>query len=300
MLFGLLNLNKPAGISSAAALARIKPLVRPAKLGHAGTLDPIASGVLVVALGPATRLIERVQRMPKRYRATFLLGRRSPSDDVETAAVELENPPIPELASLREAAATFVGEIQQRPPAFSAVKVAGQRAYSLARAGRQVELAARPITVHQLDIVEYDYPRLVLDIRCGSGTYVRSLGRDLAESLGTAAVMSELVRTAVGPFCVEEACALRELNRESLGQHLLPALRAIEAALPVVQLSAAQIDRLRNGLSVNEVRDLPAGLDVGQELAALDPHGTLAAIVRLCPDGSLTPKINFVTKPPCL
>ncbi len=294
MLFGLLNLNKPAGISSAAALARVKPLVRPAKLGHAGTLDPIASGVLVVAIGPATRLIDRVQAMPKRYRATFRLGRRSPSDDVETEAVELENPPIPDLPTLRQAVALFVGEIQQRPPAFSAVKVAGRRAYSLARAGREFELAARPITVHQLDIVEYEYPRLVLDIRCGSGTYVRSLGRDLAESLGTAAVMSELVRTAVGPFCVEEACVLRELNRDSLARRLLPALLAIEAALPVVQLSAVEVDRLSNGLSASEVQGVPAGLDVGQELAALDPQGTLAAIVRLCPDGSLAPKINFL------
>ena len=194
MLFGFLNLNKPAGISSAAALGRIKPLVRPAKIGHAGTLDPLASGVLVVALGPATRLIERIQQMPKQYRATFLLGRHSASDDTETEVVELENPPIPDRAAIATAAATLVGEIQQRPPDFSAIKVAGQRAYTLARAGCAVEIAARPIIVHRIDIVEYEYPRLVLDFGCGSGTYVLSLGRDLAASLGTAAVMSGLVR----------------------------------------------------------------------------------------------------------
>ena len=142
MPFGLLNIQKPPRVTSADVVGWLKRLVRPDKIGHAGTLsDPIAEGVLVVAVGSATRLIDYVQQMPKRYWATFLLGRRSPSDDTEIVAEELVDPPIPSVADL-SAVTALVGEIQQRPPAFSAVKVAGRRD-QLARAGRTVDLAAR-------------------------------------------------------------------------------------------------------------------------------------------------------------
>ena len=294
MLFGLLNLNKPRRMSSAAALTRLKHLVKPAKLGHAGTLDPLASGVLVVAIGSATRLIDYVQRMPKQYRATFALGRRSDSDDVETPVVELADPPTPDAAALQAAAARMIGEIQQRPPIFSAVKVAGQRAYTLARAGRSVELTARPITIHQIDIVEYSYPRLVLDIRCGSGTYVRAVGRDLAESLGTAAVMTDLVRTAIGPFRVEEACEPRQLDAANLAAHMLPALRAVDS-LGAIELSPEEAEQLGRGLFVSLRRALPASAVCDSELAGVDERGELVAILRVRPDGSVAPYLNLRT-----
>ena len=182
-------------MTSRRAVDLVERLARPAKAGHAGTLDPLATGVLVVCVGAATRLIEYVQRMPKRYRATFLLGRQSPTEDIEGEVTELPDAPIPTLDEIAAAAGRFVGRIAQRPPAFSALKVAGRRAYKLARAGQPPQLAPRPVEIFAAEIKSYQYPELVMEVECGSGTYIRSLGRDLAESLGTAAVMSALVRT---------------------------------------------------------------------------------------------------------
>src|SRR5262245_44228837 len=171
--FGLLNLNKPAGWTSRRVVDCIQKLVRPAKAGHAGTLDPLATGVLIVCVGQATRLIDYVHRMRKRYTGTFLLGRESQTEDVEGDVVELVNPPVPTRPEIERAAREFLGTIQQRPPAYSALKVAGQRAYDLARAGKEVQLDARPVEIFRIEVQRYDYPALVLEIECGSGTYVR-------------------------------------------------------------------------------------------------------------------------------
>ncbi|HEV2971932.1 MAG TPA: tRNA pseudouridine(55) synthase TruB [Pirellulales bacterium] len=291
-MFGLLNLNKPVGTSSAGVLGRIKRLVRPAKIGHAGTLDPLASGVLVACVGPATRLAEYVQRMPKRYRATFLLGQQSDSDDIERPVTKLSDPPIPSRDQIERAAARFVGEIQQRPPAFSALKIAGRPAYQLARKGRAVELQPRPVTIHRLIIGAYDYPTLTLEIECGSGTYVRALGRDLAESLGTAAVMSALERTAVGEFRVEDACDLNALSAESLPQILLSPLQAVNS-LPRVQLSDPEVQLAINGLFVPSNSGSVVSGATGQEFAGIDSSGELVSILRRREDASLAPVLNF-------
>jgi tRNA pseudouridine55 synthase len=271
--FGLLNINKPSGMTSRRVVDHVQRLVRPDKAGHAGTLDPLASGVLVVCVGAATRLIDYVQQAAKRYTATFLLGRASDTEDVEGQVIELPDPPVPTRQQIEQAAAGFVGEIEQRPPAFSALKVAGKRAHELARAGEAVELAARPISVYGIDILHYEYPELTLDIRCGSGTYVRSLGRDLAESLGTAAVMSALVRTAIGSFRLDEAYSLDAVRSETLPGLLLPARRAV-AHLPAVTLNGEEIGRLARGLPVAG-RDAAAGCEV----AAYDAAGELVAIL---------------------
>ena len=176
-MFGILNLNKPTGWTSRDVVNRVQRLVRPNKAGHAGTLDPLATGVLIVAVGQATRLIEFAHQLPKYYRATFQLGCSSDSDDVDTEVKPLTQPPIPTHQEVEGALAVFTGVIQQRPPAYSAVHVDGQRSYKLARRGETVELQPRPVTIHSLDVVRYEYPELVLDIHCGSGTYVRALGR---------------------------------------------------------------------------------------------------------------------------
>ena len=223
---GLLNVSKPGGMTSRAVVDRVQRLVRPAKAGHAGTLDPLASGVLVVGVGAGTRLIEYVQRMPKRYRGTFLLGRRSPTEDIEGEIEILPDPPIPSRVEIEQAARRLTGEIMQRPPDFSALKIAGQRAYDLARAGKTVVLEPRPVTIYELRVIAYDYPEFSLDICCSGGTYVRSLGRDLAEALGSAAVMSALVREAIGDFTIAEALPLAELSAETIDARLLPLERA--------------------------------------------------------------------------
>ena len=149
----------------------VQRLVRPAKAGHAGTLDPLASGVLVVCVGPATRLVDYVQRAAKRYTATFLLGRESDTEDVDGIVKEWNQPPKPRLDEIQQAAKQFIGEIQQRPPAYSALKVKrpdgrSVRAYKLARAGKAVELKPRPVTIHDIQIQNYEYPELTLDVRC--------------------------------------------------------------------------------------------------------------------------------------
>ena len=285
-MFNLINLNKPKGMTSRDAVNRVQWLVRrlegkngqlapkrsSSKVGHAGTLDPIATGVLVICLGQATRLIEHVQRMPKQYRGTFLLGRTSASDDVELEAELLADPPIPSLDQIEAALPALVGEIQQAPSAYSAIKINGQKAYDLARAGKAVEMKPRPVTIHSLQVARYDYPELVLDIRCGSGTYIRSLGRDLAASLGTAAVMSELRRTAIGGFTLAGAVAPADLTETSFAEHLLPATHAV-AALPRIDLTAAEVEALRHGRPVEARGDLPTG-----ELALFGPNNGLFAL----------------------
>jgi tRNA pseudouridine55 synthase len=288
MYNGLLNLNKPAGMTSRQAVDVVQRLARPAKAGHAGTLDPLATGVLVVAVGNASRLIEYVQRMPKQYTGTFLLGRRSQTDDIEGDVVELERPPLPARDELLAAARRLVGRIQQRPPAYSALKIAGRRAYDLARRGESPELQPRPVTVYSLDVLRYEYPELVLRIECSGGTYVRALGRDLAESLGTAAVMSALVRTAIGNFRIEEALDPRELTAETWADRLLPMLRAVET-LPQVVLTAEQLDRIRHGLTIPH----PAASTDADEFAAVDSTGQLVAILRKRGGETLGPSRNL-------
>ena len=281
-MFGILNVYKPAGCTSRDVANRVQRLVRPAKVGHAGTLDPIASGVLVVCLGPATRLVEYVQRMPKAYRAVFLLGRTSPTDDVESEATELPGAPVPTREQVEAALPQFVGRILQTPPAYSAVKLKGRRAYELARKGEEVQIEPRTVTVHSLQIAAYESPELTLEVRCGSGTYVRSLGRDLARSLGTGAVMSALERTAVGVFHSEDAVDGDALNAAAIDASLLP---------PQMALS----DVPHRELTPDEVADVMHGRFVGAdnagegEFAGIDPAGRLVAILQNRGDGLLRP-----------
>jgi tRNA pseudouridine55 synthase len=283
---GILNLNKPSGLTSRRVVDLVDRLVRPAKAGHAGTLDPLASGVLIVCVGPGTRLIEYVQRLPKRYLGTFLLGRESDTEDIEGQVRELTDPPQPTLADLQTAASTLAGEILQRPPAFSALKVKGQRAYDLARAGREVQLAPRRVTIHQLTIARYEYPELMLEIECSSGTYVRSLGRDLAQGVGTAAVMSALIRTAIGSFRLEDAVPPDRLTAETLPQYLLPIERAVEA-LPRITLTQSEAPQIARGQFIRRP-DVSA-----DELAAFDRENRLLAILTRRQDGTLGPLRNL-------
>ena len=278
---GLLNLDKPSGTTSRRVVDQVLRFARPAKVGHAGTLDPLASGVLVVCVGGATRLVEYVQRMPKRYTATFLLGRQSPTEDVDAEVTELDSPIEPSRDQINQAAQALTGAIRQRPPAFSAIKVGGRRAYALAREGRQVELEPRTVTVYRLEVTGYDYPELRLEIECGSGTYVRSLGRDLAASLGTAAVMSALTRTAIGEFTLDDAVDPRRLSQETWTERLRPPLTAV-ASLPRVSLTGAELAAIRSGQAIPRPPAAPAD---AAEFAAVDPAGRLAAILAAAAAG---------------
>jgi tRNA pseudouridine55 synthase len=273
-MFGFLNVHKPRGVTSRDVVNRVQRLVRPVKVGHAGTLDPLATGVLVLALGPATKLIEYAQQGRKAYRGEFLLGRESESDDVEGVVAELPDPPRPSCEAIEAVLPRFLGRIEQRPPAYSALKVGGRRAYDLARAGKSVELAPRPVDVYALTLVDYDYPQMTLEIACGPGTYVRSLGRDIAHALGTAAVMSALVRTAVGEFQLADACEMETLSRESIDANLQSPLSVL-ADLPQTCLRSDELERIARGLPVSL-----SGFDPQREVAAVDDGGRLRAILE--------------------
>jgi tRNA pseudouridine55 synthase len=292
MLCGLLNIDKPRGETSRWVVDRVKRLVQPAKVGHAGTLDPLATGVLLVCIGSATRLVDYIHQHPKRYRAEFLLGRTSPTEDIDGEVAELAGAPIPTRADVETAARRFTGEILQRPPAYSAVKVRGRRSYDLARKGHEVELAVRPVTVNRLDVIDFAYPRLTLDVQCSTGTYIRSLGRDLAEALGTGAVMSALERTAIGGIRIEDAISVSRLTRENLAAHLLLPNRAVEH-LPGIVLSPAEIEHVAHGRSITCPPASHATIE-SREYAAFDDRGSLVAIVRRRDDGTLAIDCNFV------
>lgn len=291
-LIGILNVNKPAGCTSRRVVDHVERIVRPAKAGHAGTLDPLATGVLVVCVGQATRLIQYVQSMAKTYRATFLLGHQSETDDIEGEVTIVADAPMLALETIAQVLPRFTGTIQQTPSAHSAVKIAGRRAYKLARAGKKVEIAARPVTIHRLSIRRYEYPELELDIECSSGTYVRSLGRDLAIALGTVAVMSALERTAIGDFQLEDAVELQQLTPETCNQYLQPALGAV-ADLPRLAVSEAQQVELQHGRPISLYS---AQLDIHRQspayrFAAIKNDQLVAILVAR--NAQLWPEINF-------
>lgn len=285
--FALLNLNKPAGVTSRRVVDRVQRLVKPAKVGHAGTLDPLACGVLVLGIGQATRLVEYVQEMPKHYRATFLLGRTSTTEDVDGEITEIEDAVPPRREQLEQIVHQMTGEIEQRPPNYSALKVAGRRAYDLARAGYQLELAPRVVRIYRLDIVRYEYPELCLDVVCGGGTYVRSLGRDLAERAGSAAVMSALERTAIGRFAIAEALDPNTLTPENLSEYLLSPVLAVRGLMDEFVVSEAQRQRILQGLTIRA-----PGIE-GDRCAALDSQGRLVAILVRRSDDEWRPTKNF-------
>jgi tRNA pseudouridine55 synthase len=263
-------------------------------VGHAGTLDPLATGVLVVCVGQATRLIPYVQQMPKHYRATFLLGHRSETDDVEGEVTAIMGARPPSHQALNDALPQFLGDIEQVPPAHSAVKVGGRRAYKLARAGKTIELSPRTVTIHRLEIRRYEYPELELDVECGSGTYVRSLGRDLAAALGTFAVMSALQRISIGGFHVDDAIALDQLTAEAVRRNLQPAISAV-GGLQRVHLDDWQLGELRHGRPAAMIRSsIDPHFDANVEYAAVNAAGELCAIVREKRAGELWPVTNLL------
>jgi tRNA pseudouridine55 synthase len=197
-------------------------LPRGTKIGHAGTLDPFATGVLLLLVGRATKSCERLMDAPKQYEATVKLGATTATDDPESQ--EVPAPPIdpPPLAVVSAAARSFVGDILQRPPSFSAMKVEGRRAYDLARKGNLVALEPRPVRVYGIDVLRYAWPLLHLRIDCGRGTYVRAIGRDLGAALGTAGYLTELRRTRIGAFAASESVTLDRLRSEGPAPHLRP------------------------------------------------------------------------------
>jgi tRNA pseudouridine55 synthase len=246
---GVLNIDKPPGVTSRDIVNQVMRLVRPAKVGHAGTLDPLATGVLVVCVGHATRLINLVQEGRKRYLGRFALGQTSDTDDVTGNLQPCGDWSRITESQLRSELTHFVGRIDQTPPQFSAVHVQGQRAYDLARRGVTVELAARPVDIFSLELTAFQPPEFELDVVCGGGTYIRSIGRDLGARLGCGALMTNLRRLAVGDFEIANAIQSDHLTAESIGQ-LLKSPLEIVSHLPRRELTQAEASAVRCGQSL--------------------------------------------------
>ncbi|MBM4412658.1 MAG: tRNA pseudouridine(55) synthase TruB [Chloroflexi bacterium] len=286
-MHGFINIDKPTGITSHDVVARLRRITRIKRIGHAGTLDPAASGVLVVAIGQATRLIEYVQDdTHKTYDALIALGTATDSDDATGTVIH--SAPLPQLDAhrLEQTLRQFVGTIQQVPPKVSAIHVDGQRMYDLARQGKAPELPSRQVIVYSLTLHSWSYSSITLTVRCGKGTYIRSLARDIGEALGTRAHLAGLRRTAVGEFTIDRALTLHDLTFEMIASHCVPPHHAIQH-LPTHTLNTTDIQRIRNGLSVSHTSNLADDA----EMMLCDNTGELVAIARYSQNRLLPHKV---------
>ena len=214
-MFGFLNIDKPQGLTSHDVVARVRRLCRNSvgktKVGHAGTLDPMATGVLVICLGHATRLSEYAMQSTKKYRATIHLGIETDTYDAEGEIIAEKDASHINLGQVETAIQPFMGDIQQLPPMYSAIKKDGKKLYELAREGVEIEREARPVTIHSIEIVSWDNPIVALDVTCGAGTYIRSLAHDIGKQLNTGAHLSGLIRTKSGAFIMDNSLNLENL-----------------------------------------------------------------------------------------
>jgi tRNA pseudouridine55 synthase len=216
MMDGIIVVNKPSGMTSHDVVSRARRILRMRQIGHAGTLDPLATGVLVLLVGKGTKLFKKFEAFDKAYRASLILGTRTTTADVEGETIE--QMPFSHISQqdILETFKQFIGEIQQTPPMVSAIKVNGRRLYELARKGIEVERQARQVRIDALNLLEFHSPRVRFYLECSKGTYVRKLAEDVGERLGCGACIAEIERTKVGPFKIEDAVTLDELNETHL------------------------------------------------------------------------------------
>ncbi len=295
---GLLVVNKPVGPTSHDIVFKIRKWSGERRAGHTGTLDPLASGVLVICLGTATRISEYLLGSDKRYRALVQLGRTTATYDAEGQTLEQKNVAVT-IEQIESALEKFRGTISQTPPAYSAVQVDGRRAYDRARRGEQVELEPRAVTIHTLNVMEWTPPDLTLDVLCSAGTYIRSLAHDLGGALGCGGHLAGLARTGAGRYTLADAHALDEIqsafNERRSGQLILATDHAL-ADWPAVHLDASGADRITHGnpvpmeekLLVVATRVVVAGcasIAAANTLLgrAYNPSGQLIAIVEADP-----------------
>jgi tRNA pseudouridine55 synthase len=276
---GILVIDKPPAITSRRLVDQVARLVPGVKAGHAGTLDPLASGVLVVCLGAATRLVERIQGLPKSYSVVIRLGARSDTLDADGRVEDDPCPTLPSADEIEAVIAGMVGEVEQRPPEYSALKVKGRRAYDMARAGEKVELAPRSVRIDKITLLDYGWPILSLAIDCGSGTYIRSIARDIGEALGCGGLVKVLKRTRIGPFTRDRAVSPSLLEAEGIHRHLRPALEAVPD-LPRLILATPQIAAVRQGRRLGPP-DLVIASPTAGEVALVDAQGALIALGEL-------------------
>jgi tRNA pseudouridine55 synthase len=298
---GVLVVDKPVGMTSHDVVEAIRRGTGIRRAGHTGTLDPRASGVLVILIGPAVRLSEYVSASDKRYQAIIRLGSSTDTFDADGKFVRSDQPVNVTEEQFEKILKQFEGEITQMPPPYSAVKVNGRRAYDMARQGEEVELAPRKIQVHHLEVLEWAPPEVVVDVHCSSGTYVRSLANDMGNALGTGAYLVGLRRTKSGRFTLRDATPLRKLQEAFQAgnwyQYLIPAAEAL-AEWPAVELNPDEVEEVRHGHRVKAALGAPQpelarGVSAAGELIAL-------MIPAAAEDGSAEwqPKKVFFTSEP--
>ncbi|MGE0714026.1 MAG: tRNA pseudouridine(55) synthase TruB [Alphaproteobacteria bacterium] len=289
---GWLVVDKPLGMTSTAVVARVRRALGGAKVGHGGTLDPLATGVLPVAVGEATKTVGWAMAGAKRYRMRVAWGEERATDDLE-GQVTATSPVRPDAAAVAAALPDFEGEIMQAPPAYSAIKVAGRRAYAMARAHARdaaepaPEMAPRRVRIDRIALVAADADGAELEVDCGKGVYMRSLARDLARRLGTRGHVAALRRTIVGRFDLTNAISLAEgddlCNKAAILAHLLPVATALDD-IPALALTEAEAERLRHGAPVSPSRSEERDrLDVLGEGAVVSAHagGRLVAMAEV-------------------
>ncbi len=280
---GVLVVDKPVGLTSHDVVQIVRKGTNIRRAGHTGTLDPRASGVLVILIGPAVRLSEYVSASDKRYQAVVRLGATTDTYDAE-GRVTSSSPVNISEEQFEEALGQFIGEIEQKPPPYSAVKVKGRKAYEMAREGEEVDLQPRKIHVYNLELLEWAPPEAVIDVYCSSGTYVRSLAHDLGETLGCGAHLVGLRRTKSGRFTLRDAVPLRKL-REAFEtgtwyQYLIPAADAL-SDWPAFELSHEQVEAVRHGHRVTG--EVPEG---GNWARGISEQGELVALLEFIPENS--------------
>jgi tRNA pseudouridine55 synthase len=294
-LDGILVVDKPIGPTSHDIVGLVRRLAATKRVGHGGTLDPFASGVLPVFLGRATRVVEFHLADSKAYRATICFGASSTTDDLEGELTPSDGPPATREA-VEAAVSSFTGAIRQRPPAYSAIKVGGRRAYAMARAGETVELKERDVIIDSFTIAAWDdsdpeRPIAVVDVTCSAGTYVRALARDLGSAVGSAAYLGALRRTAAGSFGEDGAVTLDAVRSATADgpEGLVPLLRPIDAGLerfPRVDLDEHEVDSVAQGQYVKPAGGIPGHAD---HYRLIDPSGRLVAIAIPAGGGRLAP-----------
>lgn len=287
---GFLIVNKPTGMTSHDVVDAVRRLAGTRRVGHAGTLDPLATGVLVLALGAATRLVQFIDGSDKTYRATLRLGETTTTYDADGDLVERRTVTANQ-AEVEAALAAFRGDITQIPPMYSAIKMKGQKLYNLARQGKEIERAPRPVTIHRLDVLDWALPDVTIEVGCSAGTYIRSLAHDLGQTLGCGAHLTALTRTAAGDFRLEDSHTLAALDALAQAGRLVEALLPPETALavlPVIAITPAQEQAVRFGQTV-ALENAPDA-----EMAqACDAAGRLVAVMLQVSPGIWRPKLVF-------
>ncbi|MCJ7550423.1 MAG: tRNA pseudouridine(55) synthase TruB [Anaerolineae bacterium] len=288
MISGVLVVDKPSGMTSHDVVNVVRRLARTRRVGHAGTLDPMATGVLVVLVGPATRLSQFAMRGNKRYYSVVRMGEITNTYDADGDITE-HRTVTADRAAIEDALTAFVGPIEQIPPMYAAIKVKGRKLYELARQGKEIQRKPRAVTIHAIDVLDWQPPDLTLDILCSSGTYIRSLAHDLGQNLGCGGHIRELRRLVSGPFTIAQARPLAELEElyaeGDLAEALVPPQTAL-SLMPTAIMTPEQERALRYGQRIELQHS-----DTAESIQALDRQGNLIAVLTNVSDAQYRPTL---------